>query len=117
MIKYLLFFVFSTLFADAEYATVVNEVKVAKGKPGLGLATVDAGVSFNVAPKAYHPHNSPLEIKSILIQGRKLADGSWKLYSVGKSCLTTVNIGEQLRIMGAINKKIHIFCKKSKVVK
>ena len=101
-------------FSDIDHATIVNEIKVDKSKnKGAGLATVEAEISFNVAPGSYHPHYEAINVKSITIQGKQLGDGSWKLYSVGDSCLGQVKIGEQLRIKGEINKKIHIFCKRS----
>lgn len=104
------------LFAGKNHATIVNDIEVAKDSPkGTGLATVEAEVDFNVAPGKFHPHNQSLTISKISIQGRKLPDNRWQLYEVGSSCLVPVQIGEQLRIKGKIDKKIHIYCEKTRV--
>lgn len=116
MKKTILLLLIKALLAAKDHAIIINELEVHAGSPpGLGLATVDAGVSFNVAPGSSHPHNSILNVESIVVQGKRLGDGSWKTYYAGASCLGKIEIGEQLRIKGAINKKIHIFCQKTKL--
>lgn len=106
------------LVADKEYAVIVNELKIdSTAKLGTGLATISSEIKFNLAPGSFHPHSHPFIIDEISIQAKQLADKSWKMYKVGSSCLVPVAIGEQLRIKGEINKKIHVYCEKTKVEK
>lgn len=114
----ILFFLLLSVFAFAgkNHAVVVNEIKLAKdAKNGAGLVTVTADVKFNLAPGSFHPHNTALNIEGMVVQAKQLPDNSWQMYQIGQSCLGAIAIGEQLRIRGEINKKIHIYCVKTKV--